>query len=462
MSDVTMKENHGTAYYTTRDLLLYAVGIGCTSTEPSEMKYLYERDVQFRAFATFPLALPFRATMTSNHHNGDGNDGDGDGNDGDNWNKTESTRNASRLFGMPVFPPPMMDPFPTSHSVNTNTNTNTPSTSTSTRSSPGPIIHLSQKFRLHRSVPLSATIPVEVDITTHIVSIVPHKRGSIIITETRYVCTTGTPSTSTATSSTGVSVRSSKGGLCPATAMGSDLLATSQSAVLYPQKLEPISASTSTSTSTSTQTSNKNSSFGSTLKPIKFDSNCSKGQLKSSYTYAAVKRYTIGKDQALLYRLSGDTNGIHVEGSPALFHTARPILHGLCTLGYAVRAVLCSISDGESKSGSASASASESGVPICQYVECRFKKPVFVGDELEVRIWNGNGNDSGNDSCNGAQSSSSSSNNNEHAGGESASVSVESAYFFEIRNAKCNTIVVDRGIVGVGVGDQKHELNSKL
>ena len=453
MSDVTMKEKHGTAYYTTRDLLLYAVGIGCTSTEPSEMKYLYERDVQFRAFATFPLALPFRATMTSNH-NGDG-DGDGDGDD--NWNKTDSTRNASRLFGMPVFPPPMMDPFPTNHSVNTNTNTNTPST----RRSPGPVIHLSQKFRLHRSLPLSATIPVEVDITTHIVSIVPHKRGSIIITETRYVCTTHTPSTSTATSSTdgvSVSVRSSKGGLCPATAMGSDLLATSQSAVLYPQKLEPISASTSRPTST--QKSNKNSNFSSTLKPIKFDSNCSKGQLKSPYTYA-VKRYTIGKDQALLYRLSGDTNGIHVEGSPALFHTARPILHGLCTLGYAVRAVLCSISDGESEIGSESASAS--GVPICQYVECRFKKPVFVGDELEVRIWNGN--DSGNGNGNGAQSLSSNNNHNEHTGGESASVSVESAYFFEIRNVKSNTIVVDRGIVGVGMGvggHDEHALNSKL
>lgn len=42
------------AGYTTRDLILYAVGIGCT-----ELRYIYENDGDFAAFPTFPLVLNF-------------------------------------------------------------------------------------------------------------------------------------------------------------------------------------------------------------------------------------------------------------------------------------------------------------------------------------------------------------------------------------------------------------------
>ncbi len=56
----------------------------------------------------------------------------------------------------------------------------------------------------------------------------------------------------------------------------------------------------------------------------------------------------IPENQAVLYRLSGDLNPLHVDpdfakrgGFP------RPILHGLCTYGYALRAILYKACDGD-------------------------------------------------------------------------------------------------------------------
>ena len=53
-----------------------------------------------------------------------------------------------------------------------------------------------------------------------------------------------------------------------------------------------------------------------------------------------------------------------------------PVLHGLCTLGYAVRAVLRHAGDLKS-----------SIKPKLISVECNFVKPVFVGDSLKVVVW---------------------------------------------------------------------------
>ena len=58
--------------------------------------------------------------------------------------------------------------------------------------------------------------------------------------------------------------------------------------------------------------------------------------------------YAIPEHQALLYRLSGDLNPLHVD--PALARAVgfeRPILHGLCTFGYALRAAIAHLADGE-------------------------------------------------------------------------------------------------------------------
>lgn len=78
--------------------------------------------------------------------------------------------------------------------------------------------------------------------------------------------------------------------------------------------------------------------------------------------------------QALLYRLSGDYNPLHAE--PAFAAKAgfdRPILHGLCTLGYAGRVVLNEVCDGDPERFAA--------------LQGQFSAPVFPGDTLIIRGW---------------------------------------------------------------------------
>jgi acyl dehydratase len=78
--------------------------------------------------------------------------------------------------------------------------------------------------------------------------------------------------------------------------------------------------------------------------------------------------------QALIYRLSGDRNPLHSD--PDFAQAAgfdRPILHGLCTYGFAGRALLGALCHGDP--------ARFGGM------EARFAKPVFPGDALVTRIW---------------------------------------------------------------------------
>lgn len=79
-------------------------------------------------------------------------------------------------------------------------------------------------------------------------------------------------------------------------------------------------------------------------------------------------------EQALLYRLSGDRNPLHSD--PAFATLAgfdRPILHGLCTYGFAGRALLHRLCDSDpARMGS---------------IEGRFSSPVFPGEELTTQIW---------------------------------------------------------------------------
>ncbi|MBY8856837.1 enoyl-CoA hydratase [Nocardia sp. CA2R105] len=78
-----------------------------------------------------------------------------------------------------------------------------------------------------------------------------------------------------------------------------------------------------------------------------------------------------GRDQAALYRLTGDRHLIHVD--PVAAQSAgfpRPILHGLCTLGIVARGLAAAV-DAQPWELSA--------------LSARFSSPVFPGDVLSVR-----------------------------------------------------------------------------
>jgi acyl dehydratase len=85
--------------------------------------------------------------------------------------------------------------------------------------------------------------------------------------------------------------------------------------------------------------------------------------------------YRTSPNQALLYRLaSGDFNAIHVDPSSTAMMVGnpdKPLLHGLCTLGIAMRGLL-QMTKGEIS-------------PVA--LNAQFTKPVFVGDSLKLEAW---------------------------------------------------------------------------
>ncbi|WP_428263900.1 MaoC/PaaZ C-terminal domain-containing protein [Haliangium sp.] len=79
-------------------------------------------------------------------------------------------------------------------------------------------------------------------------------------------------------------------------------------------------------------------------------------------------------EQAALYRLSGDLNPLHID--PAVARTLgfeRPILHGLCTFGYAGRALV--------------AHACDRNPTRLRALSGRFAGAVLPGDTLTTRAW---------------------------------------------------------------------------
>ncbi|MFC8790412.1 MaoC/PaaZ C-terminal domain-containing protein [Streptomyces cinereoruber] len=82
----------------------------------------------------------------------------------------------------------------------------------------------------------------------------------------------------------------------------------------------------------------------------------------------------VREEQALLYRLSGDWNPLHADPEfAALAGFDRPILHGLCTYGMTLKAVVDTLLDGD--------------VTRVRAYRARFAGIVFPGETLRIRMW---------------------------------------------------------------------------
>ncbi|MGW7070135.1 MaoC/PaaZ C-terminal domain-containing protein [Streptomyces sp. NPDC054855] len=88
----------------------------------------------------------------------------------------------------------------------------------------------------------------------------------------------------------------------------------------------------------------------------------------------------VREEQALLYRLSGDWNPLHADPEFAkLAGFDRPILHGLCTYGMTLKAVVDTVLGGD--------------VSRVRSYSTRFTGIVFPGETLRIRMWHPQGAD---------------------------------------------------------------------
>ena len=88
----------------------------------------------------------------------------------------------------------------------------------------------------------------------------------------------------------------------------------------------------------------------------------------------ASSAYDVTAQQALLYRLCGDRNPLHVDpGFAAAAGFPAPILHGLCTYGIVLREVIESVLDGDASR-------------VCSFAG-RFAGVVFPGETIHVDAW---------------------------------------------------------------------------
>ena len=82
----------------------------------------------------------------------------------------------------------------------------------------------------------------------------------------------------------------------------------------------------------------------------------------------------VAENQAAIYRLSGDYNPLHLDPEAAKRGGFdRPILHGLCTYGFATRAIVSGPLEGD--------------VDRLKEFRVRFSDPVYPGDALTTLGW---------------------------------------------------------------------------
>ena len=317
------------AQYTSRDVILYALGVGCCADDSSdEIQYVYENHQDFVPLPTFPLSLSFAALPAES--------------------------DPSCFAGVRPFPPYMMKNTLPRQFIAADSDFDPSSC---------PILHIAQSLRIHKPIPMPDLTeaddifdhPLRVQLVTKVLSVSPKDIGAFVTTETQYRTATK-PSTLLFT------------GISTALVVGAP-----KEAVLSFQS-----------------SSNKQSDI--------FDSigASSRKRNRQSVPPSFEAIFRINPNQALLYRLSGDYNAIHVDSDLAAMalgyqnrkdegeSVSRPVLHGLCSLGFAVRGVLRFARQRETTLAITGACFEVT------YLSCRFARPIYVGDKIKVLVWDDN------------------------------------------------------------------------
>ena len=313
--------------FTKRDVILYAIGIGCCSDAPQvsveddtaencELKYVYENHPEFQPFPTFLLSLPFRSELISNID-------------------MYSAAPKSRLgFGIRPFPPESFGDGKDSGIIPRALFKNQKYIEEARKL---PVLHIRQKFAMHNPLRLNPTncddLPMNIWLESKVITVDPRNVGTFVTTETKYYS------------------KENQRTVCLATAEMTALVLGLDPDLVH--------------------------AFGRTMKRV---GNKRIDNVTSSSKTTKIHSYQIPRNAAIVYRLTGDYNPIHIEAKGNYLLNAkvagskRPVLHGLCTLGYAVRALLNRAEQFRSIN------------PSVLSVECNFIKPVFVGDSIFVVV----------------------------------------------------------------------------
>ena len=282
--------------YTLKDVAQYALAIGFgSSSDHDELRFTFEKDVNFQAVPTFCFVLP-------------------------SW---ASSHPSSSFSYIQPFPTPLMNHMGV-----------IPSTSLQGGNcdlDSLPIIHISQSIIWYQKVPIPSSCSSPLDpaskvrtlVSSRVVAVMPKSMGTFVETETR--------------------VRLDNGSLL--CTMSATLLVLGMDS----SKVIPMVRTHR-------------------------DQHCDVCKIPNAPPNFEWSFVTT-PNQALLYRMaSGDFNIIHVDpSSTAMMPGAgkKPILHGLCTLGIALRGLLrCFKND----------------VTVVS-LRAQFTKPVFVGDAVNIKAW---------------------------------------------------------------------------
>ena len=90
-----------------------------------------------------------------------------------------------------------------------------------------------------------------------------------------------------------------------------------------------------------------------------------------------IHEVTTTEDQALIFRLSGDSNPLHSDPNFAkMAGYPKPILHGLCSYGVACRSIVETLCEKDSKK--------------LKKFNVRFSSPVYPGETIVTEMWKKN------------------------------------------------------------------------